>query len=115
MAVAAGGSTIRIVNAHLANRAPASLQQLRRLRWLLAADVDTVTIALGDLNVPGFIAAAMTGYDIASRAPTRPAKRPMLRLDNVLARGCETGSVKVTVMHVGSDHRAVRAAVCPPT
>ena len=111
----ARGSTIRIVNAHLANRLPASLQQLRRLSWLLAADVGTVTIALGDLNVPGFIAAAMTGYDIASRAPTWPAKRPVLTLDNVLTRGCEAGSADVTVVHVGSDHRAVRAVVRPLT
>lgn len=106
-----GGSTIRIVNAHLTNRAPASLRQLHRLRQLLDADRGTVTIALGDFNVPGFIAAAVTGYDPVSRAPTWPARRPLLRLDNVLSRDCDVAAATVTVVHVGSDHRAVRSGV----
>jgi endonuclease/exonuclease/phosphatase family metal-dependent hydrolase len=111
--LAVGQSVIRIVNTHLANRPPASLRQLRRLRRLLAAD-DHPTVMLGDLNVPGFLAAMVTGYQPASRAPTWPAPRPMLRLDNVLIRGCAVTRQTATVTHVGSDHRAVRVEVRPP-
>jgi endonuclease/exonuclease/phosphatase family metal-dependent hydrolase len=109
--LAVGTSTIRIVNAHLINRLPASLRQLCRLRRLLAADARYPTVVLGDLNVPGFVATTVTGYETASRAPTWPTRRPMLRLDNVLIRGCVITGPSVTVTHVGSDHRAVRAEV----
>lgn len=107
--LAVGQSAIRIVNTHLTNRAPASLQQLCRLRQLLAADTDAATVALGDFNIPGRLAAAVTGYDAVSRVPTWPAQRPRLRLDNVLTRGFAAATA--TVVHVGSDHRAVRAEV----
>jgi endonuclease/exonuclease/phosphatase family metal-dependent hydrolase len=109
--LAVGTSAMRIVNAHLVNRPPASVRQLYRLRRLLAADAHHPTVVLGDLNVPGFMATAMTGYETASRAPTWPARRPVLRLDNVLIRGCAVTGPSGTVTHVGSDHRAVRAEV----
>lgn len=112
--LAIGESAVRIVNTHLTNRAPASLQQLRRLRQLLAADPDVATVVLGDFNVPGRLA-VVVGYDVVSRAPTWPARRPLLRLDNVLTRGCAVAAAKATVVHVGSDHRAVRAEVRPVT
>ena len=108
-----GDFEIRVVNAHLTNRAPASLQQLCRLRQLLATDAERATVALGDFNVPGCLASAVTRYNPASRAPTWPARRPLLRLDNVLTQGCDVAASAVTVVHVGSDHRAIRAEVRP--
>lgn len=108
-------TAIRIVNAHLTNRVPASLQQLCRLRQLLAADTGAPTVALGDFNVPACVAAAVTGYHAISHAPTWPARRPLFRLDSVLTLGCAVTASAPTVVHVGSDHRAVRAEVRPLT
>lgn len=108
-------SDVRIINTHLTTRAPASLQQLRRLRQLLAADPEMPTVALGDFNMPGRLVTAVTGYDAVSRAPSWPGEQPMFRLDNVLTRLCCVARGTAAVVHVGSDHRAVRADVRPLT
>jgi endonuclease/exonuclease/phosphatase family metal-dependent hydrolase len=65
-------------------------------------------VLLGDLNMPGGVPRALTGWQVLARLPTYPAWEPRLQLDHVLGTGPlpavrETAAPELAV----SDHRAL--------
>ncbi len=81
--VAAPGGPVGVVVTHLSFaplRAAAQLRELRR--W--ARDLPRPLLLLGDLNLPGGVPAALTGWAPLVRATTFPATAPRVQLDHVL-------------------------------
>ncbi|VXC45486.1 endonuclease/exonuclease/phosphatase family protein [Nocardioides sp. AX2bis] len=121
--VAAPGGPVTVVVTHLSfapHRAAGQLRELRR--W--AADLPRPLVLLGDLNLPGGVPAALTGWTPLARAATFPAAAPRVQLDHVLLDAGASGGTGATGVpgegdgqpgrtHVlgGSDHRALTASL----
>ena len=72
-------------------------------------------LLLGDLNLPGLLPAALTGWSALGRAATFPAPAPRTQLDHALAHGLNRaivqGCVATAVELPVSDHRALVVAL----
>jgi endonuclease/exonuclease/phosphatase family metal-dependent hydrolase len=84
------------------------LQAVRQLRRLVAwsSPLPRPLVLLGDLNLPGRVPSALTGWRPLVRSATYPSGRPRLQLDHVLADGELHVVLGRTVVVGGSDHRA---------
>jgi endonuclease/exonuclease/phosphatase family metal-dependent hydrolase len=85
-------------------------RQLRRLVHVLGrhGSPGTSAVILGDLNLPGPLPRALTGWRRLAAAPTYPAHAPRIQFDHVLAHGPVPPVVAAQVRHTPvSDHRAL--------
>jgi endonuclease/exonuclease/phosphatase family metal-dependent hydrolase len=66
-------------------------------------------VLAGDLNLPGRVPAALTGWVDLARAPTYPSWRPRVQWDHILSRGVGTNDVReATAIRLPvSDHNAL--------
>jgi endonuclease/exonuclease/phosphatase family metal-dependent hydrolase len=103
------GVRVTVAGTHLSFVPGWNVRQLRALRRELAEWPRPVVLA-GDLNLPGSLPAAVTGWRRAVRAATYPSANPRVQLDHVLM-----GPGRVTVTGNGarslnvSDHCAAYA------
>jgi endonuclease/exonuclease/phosphatase family metal-dependent hydrolase len=81
--------------------------QLRRLVAGLRG-LPRPQVLLGDLNMPGGVPRALTGWQVLAKAATYPAWEPRIQLDHVLGTGPlpPVSAVATPVLPV-SDHRAL--------
>lgn len=102
------GVQVTVAGTHLSFVPGWNVRQLRTLRHELA-DWPRPVLLAGDLNLPGYLPAAVTGWRRAVKAATYPLANPKVQLDHVLVghgRLTATG----TAMALGiSDHRAAYA------
>jgi endonuclease/exonuclease/phosphatase family metal-dependent hydrolase len=99
-----------VATTHLSFVPGRNVRQLRRVtEWL--AGFPGPRLLLGDLNVPGGLPTAATGWHDLVRVATYPSWRPRVQWDHILADGAATPAVSsATAVHLGlSDHRALRA------
>jgi endonuclease/exonuclease/phosphatase family metal-dependent hydrolase len=85
-------------------------RQLRRLVRALGrpGPRGAPTVILGDLNLPGPLPRALTGWRRLVAAPTYPAPSPRVQFDHVLARGALPPVMATQARQVSiSDHRAL--------
>lgn len=95
-----------VVTTHLSFAPTRAISQLRDLRrW--AGDLPRPLVVMGDLNLPGNIGAAVTGWRPLVRAKTFPAPSPRMQLDHVLVDGWDHPVQHAEARHVGSDHLAL--------
>ena len=106
--VAAPAGDVTVVTTHLSFGPWRAVPQLWEVvRWV--RDLPGPRVLLGDLNLPGRLAAGVSGWTPALRAPTYPASAPRVQLDHVLVDG-PTSVRSATTRTVGhSDHLALRA------
>ena len=99
----------RVASAHLSFLPGINLVQLRRLIRYLERD-KVPALIMGDLNLPGGVPTAITGYRPLARHRTFPAAHPLVQLDHLLLKG-ELGQVWHTaaLRLAVSDHRALLA------
>jgi len=102
------GRVLHTVNTHLSHRPWASPFQLQRLARHLRADAPH-TVLLGDLNMVGPLATALSGRRRAVFGATWPATRPVAQLDHVLISRDLTARHGAVLTTVGSDHLPIRA------
>jgi endonuclease/exonuclease/phosphatase family metal-dependent hydrolase len=50
-------------------------------------------LVLGDLNLPGVLPQAATGWTSLARLPTYPSQNPRIQFDHVLGLGVDQGDV----------------------
>jgi endonuclease/exonuclease/phosphatase family metal-dependent hydrolase len=75
-----------VAGTHLSFVPGFNVSQLRHLvRWL--ADKPAPRLVLGDLNLPGRLPRAVSGWTQLARVPTYPSWKPRVQFDHVLARG----------------------------
>jgi endonuclease/exonuclease/phosphatase family metal-dependent hydrolase len=87
-----GGEPFTVATTHLSFVPGFNARQLLAItRWLGA--LPRPRLLLGDLNLPGRVPAALTGWQQLGRVPTYPAYRPRVQFDHVLADGVDTGAV----------------------
>jgi endonuclease/exonuclease/phosphatase family metal-dependent hydrolase len=81
--------------------------QLRRVARALAA-FGLPCVLLGDLNMPGGVPAASTGWRALARVKTFPGTRPSMQIDHALGHGLlpRVGEVRAPELAL-SDHRAL--------
>lgn len=111
--MAAPAGPLLVANTHLSFLPGWNAVQLRRV----AAELDRKpgpAVLMGDLNLPGWLPARLTGYREAAAHPTFPAVWPRSQLDHILLRGEVgaarwSGSVRLPL----SDHRALVAELGP--
>jgi endonuclease/exonuclease/phosphatase family metal-dependent hydrolase len=97
-----------IATAHLSFVPGWNARQLRAVgRWL--ATMPPPRVLAGDLNLPGRVPAALTGWVDLARAPTYPSWRPRVQWDHILSRGVGTNDVReATAIRLPvSDHNAL--------
>jgi endonuclease/exonuclease/phosphatase family metal-dependent hydrolase len=99
---------VTVIGTHLSFLPPRAIRQLRDVSgW--AATLSGPRVLLGDLNLPGWLPASVTGWRRLATGPTFPAHRPRVQLDHALADGL-TDSVRAQAMAIRgevSDHRAI--------
>lgn len=115
-AVLAPGSLVRtVVATHLSFAPGFNVAQLRRLTRAVR-DLPRPLVLLGDLNLPGWMTAAVPGWRPLARRATYPADEPRVQLDHALLRvdrARHAGSIDPVVRHADairtsvSDHRAL--------
>lgn len=111
VAVIAGIDTpigpLTVANTHLSFIPGWNVVQLRRLmRGLMGFDGPQLLV--GDLNMKGARAAAVTGMQALVTQPTYPVEHPRQQLDHILARGpVRPASPGVAIELPLSDHRAL--------
>ena len=88
---------VRVASTHLSFLPGCNLVQLRRLTRHLEQGTPPALI-MGDLNLPGGIPTAITGYRPLARHRTYPAAHPLVQLDHLLLKG-ELGQVRHTAAH----------------
>lgn len=103
---------VTVVSTHLSFSPPRAVAQLREITtW--AASLPGPVVLLGDLNLPGPVPAAVSGWESAAQHATFPAGRPRVQLDHVLlaptAPGAPAPRVVASAAEVvgGSDHRSL--------
>jgi endonuclease/exonuclease/phosphatase family metal-dependent hydrolase len=97
-----------VATAHLSFVPGWNARQLRAVgRWL--ATMPPPRVLAGDLNLPGRVPAALTGWVDLARAPTYPSWRPRVQWDHILSRGVGTNDVReATAIRLPvSDHNAL--------
>lgn len=104
-----------VVAAHLSFVPGWNVRQLRAIaRWL--AGMPAPRFLLADLNIPGPLPRAISGWEQLARVPTYPSWRPCVQWDHVLADGVGRGDVRtVTAQRQPvSDHTSVTVDVTWP-
>ena len=98
-----------VATTHLSFVPGYNLVQVRRLAARLAELArGRPTILLGDLNVPGPLAAWTSGWRTLATAKTFPADKPAFQVDHVLGHGPVPAVTAVAARRVSvSDHRAL--------
>jgi endonuclease/exonuclease/phosphatase family metal-dependent hydrolase len=105
----APGGPLTVATTHLSFVPGWNLGQLRAAVRVLRA-LPAPRVLLGDLNLPGRLARAVTGWRILARAATYPSPAPRAQLDHIIAdprgaqllgRVVQVGTPRVPV----SDHR----------
>lgn len=97
---------VTAVAAHLAFVLGWSRVQLRRLVRQVA-DLPDPLVLMGDLNMTGEQASAISGHRSLGAAATFPAAHPVRQLDHVLLRGAAARVSTAHAVHLPvSDHRA---------
>ncbi|ABW10385.1 Endonuclease/exonuclease/phosphatase [Parafrankia sp. EAN1pec] len=98
---------LTVVTTHLSFAPGWNAFQLRRLVRRLRG-VDGPVVLLGDLNLPGRLPTALTGWRRLAAHRTYPAHAPRVQLDHVLARGA-VGTVAASAARRTqiSDHLAL--------
>lgn len=98
---------ITVATTHLSFVPGWNVAQLLRVRRALMR-LPAPRILLGDLNLPGVVPAALTGWRPLVRGRTHPAGRPRVQFDHVLASGTlpPVVATQIRTLEV-SDHRAV--------
>lgn len=105
--VEAPGGPLLVATTHLSFVPGWNLAQLRRLTRILAAH-GLPCVLLGDLNVPGGIPAAATGWRALARVKTFPGASPSLQIDHALGHGLLPLVTGVEARELPlSDHRAL--------
>jgi endonuclease/exonuclease/phosphatase family metal-dependent hydrolase len=104
--VAAPGGPLTVVNTHLSFVPGWNAWQLRRLVGGLAR-LPGPALLVGDLNLPGPLPAALTGWRRLAATATYPAPAPRLQLDHVLGRMAGRGMPPSTVTAVEARRTAV--------
>jgi endonuclease/exonuclease/phosphatase family metal-dependent hydrolase len=100
---------VRVASTHLSFLPGPNLVQLRRVtRYVEQGKLPA--LVMGDLNLPGGVPTAITGYRPLARHRTYPAAHPLVQLDHLLLKG-ELGQVWHTaaLRLAVSDHRALLA------
>ncbi|MCK9899749.1 endonuclease [Parafrankia colletiae] len=102
---------LTVVTTHLSFAPGWNAVQLRRLVGLLRG-LDGPVLLLGDLNLPGRLPTALTGWRRLAAHRTYPAHAPRVQLDHMLARG-PVGPVTATEARrtAVSDHLALLADI----
>jgi endonuclease/exonuclease/phosphatase family metal-dependent hydrolase len=100
---------VRVASTHLSFLPGCNVVQLRRLSRYVERRKPPALI-MGDLNLPGGVPAAITGYRPLARHRTYPAAHPLVQLDHLLLKGeltqvWHTAALRLAV----SDHRALLA------
>ncbi|MFE7573148.1 endonuclease/exonuclease/phosphatase family protein [Streptomyces sp. NPDC057521] len=107
-----GGTSLRVVNTHLTHRLLHGPGQLRRLFSQLPFSESTVV--MGDLNMVGPLAGAVSRRRRPVRGRTWPAGRPVAQLDHALVSS-DLSVLKAEVLPpLGSDHLPIRVALTVP-
>ena len=102
----APGGRLVVATTHLSFVPGWNVVQLRQAARAVAA-VGGPCVLLGDLNMPGAVAARTSGWRTLGRTPTFPADRPSLQIDHALALG-PVPAATVQSRHLPvSDHRAL--------
>jgi endonuclease/exonuclease/phosphatase family metal-dependent hydrolase len=98
---------VRVASTHLSFLPGPNLVQLRRVTRYVGKPP---ALIMGDLNLPGGVHRAITGYRPLARHRTYPAAHPLVQLDHLLLKG-ELGQVWHTaaLRLAVSDHRALLA------
>jgi endonuclease/exonuclease/phosphatase family metal-dependent hydrolase len=106
---------LTVLGTHLSFLPPRGALQLRRLvGW--SRSLPGPRILLGDLNLPGALPSAVTGWRRLADGATFPASAPRNQLDHALADGLDP-AVRATAHTVEgevSDHRAVVVELSRP-
>lgn len=120
-----GGGVLRVVVTHLGLGRLERAQQIRTLRDHLRQPSEAgAVVLLGDLNEwrPGWLTRARLvpePFDVASRLRTWPSRRPLLRLDRILAsprpRRFESRTLGHATARRASDHLPLVADLEWPT
>jgi len=108
IAVIVEGSSgpMTVVTAHLSFVPGFNVKQLLAIKkWL--ADFPRPLIMMGDLNLPGKIPAAVTGWDPVFRGATFPSYSPKIQFDHVLVDGVAESQLD----RIRANTRAVRLPV----
>jgi endonuclease/exonuclease/phosphatase family metal-dependent hydrolase len=107
------GVRVTVAGTHLSFVPGWNVRQLRTLRHELA-DWPRPIVLAGDLNLPGILPAAITGWRRAVKAATYPSTKPKVQLDHVLVGHGRVGHGRVeaagAALRLGiSDHCAAYA------
>lgn len=115
-----GGTAVRVATAHLSYLPWRGLAQLRAAASGIAARPGPAAL-LGDLNLPALPVRLMLvdadhdgGWTHAGGAPTYPAWRPRLQVDQLLVRGGLTVRDITVAPQATSDHLPLVATVALP-
>lgn len=115
------GGTLRAITTHLGLRPAERRRQAQRLAEIVSAAPATPTVLLGDLNEwrigSPSLAALSDLFGNARQPRSFPARRPILRLDRILWRGCAAaGAVEIhgsALARIASDHLPVKSSAMP--
>jgi endonuclease/exonuclease/phosphatase family metal-dependent hydrolase len=105
--VEAPAGVMTVATTHLSFVPGWNVWQLRRaLRFLRG--LPSPRLLLGDLNIPGRLVGAASGWDVLARTPTYPSPDPTVQLDHVLGDGPLPQVVGSQARRMAvSDHRAL--------
>jgi endonuclease/exonuclease/phosphatase family metal-dependent hydrolase len=105
--VEAPSGPLVVATTHLSFVPGWNLAQLRRVTRALAA-LGLPCVLLGDLNVPGRLPAAATGWRALARVKTFPAGKPSMQIDHALGHGLLPVVRAASAVELPlSDHRAL--------
>jgi endonuclease/exonuclease/phosphatase family metal-dependent hydrolase len=105
---------VTVVTAHLSFVPGWNVRQLRRVvAWV--RDLPPPYILAGDLNLPGTLPRAISGWTQLARIATYPSDRPTVQFDHVLATGFTADDVRgATALSLPvSDHCALAVDLAP--
>jgi endonuclease/exonuclease/phosphatase family metal-dependent hydrolase len=113
--VKVGGTEVRVATAHLSYLPWRGLAQLHAAADRIAARAGPAAL-LGDLNLPSWPVRLLLGdgWTHAGGAPTYPAWRPRIQVDQLLVRGGLTVRDIVVAAPATSDHLPLVATVAVP-
>jgi endonuclease/exonuclease/phosphatase family metal-dependent hydrolase len=107
-----GGTALIVCGTHLPHLEMGAPLITRALRAALP-DPTTAGVLLGDMNMWGWCIGPMTGrgWRLHGRGATFPARRPIARIDHLLATPPVEVLSSEVVRDLGSDHRPIRARI----
>ena len=105
--VEAPGGPLVVATTHLSFVPGWNLAQLRKVTGALAA-IGLPCVLLGDLNFPGGLPAAVSGWRALARVKTFPGASPSMQIDHALGYGLLPLPTAATARELSlSDHRAL--------